>query len=73
MKGLCPQQFYQLANIHQYPTRHNNELDIPKFQTTTGQKIFHFRAFKLWNSLDDDIKSIGNFKTFSQNFLEGTY
>ncbi len=68
LKGLSPvylkDQCQQRTSIHQYLTRHINDLVIPKFRTSTGQRTFQFRAVKLWNNLDDSIKSIDNIKTF---------
>jgi hypothetical protein len=42
-----------------------DELDIPFYRTAAGQCSFLYRAAKLWNDLDTNIKdssSIGDFK-----------
>ena len=68
LKDLSPRHlgklFKQRASVHQYPTRQTHDLIIPKCQTSTGQKTFHYRAVKLWNNLDDKIKSIKNIHEF---------
>ena len=52
------------TSTRQYPTRHNTDLIIPKFKTSTGQRCFHYRAVKLWNNLDEQLRSINNIRTF---------
>ena len=68
MNGLSPSylsgKFYQRASIHHHSTRNINDLVIPKFQTSTGQRSFHYHAVKLWNNLDNSIKSIKDIKKF---------
>ena len=39
-------------------TRNNNTLHIPLCSTTTGQTSFRYRAVKLWNGLDEDLKKL---------------
>ena len=62
--GVLNALFKQRASIHQYPTKQTHDLIIPKFQTSTGQNTFHYRAVKLWNNLNDKIKSIDNIREF---------
>ena len=31
-------------------------LNIPLYKTATGQRTFHYRTVKLWNSLDYTLK-----------------
>lgn len=68
LNGLSPSylsnKFYQCGTIHEHSTRNRNDLSIPKFQTTTGQRSFHYRAVKLWNNLDNSFKSINDIKLF---------
>lgn len=68
LNGLSPlylsEKFYQRDSIHQHSTRNRNDLSIPMFQTSTGQRSFHYRAVKLWNNLDNTLKSIKNIKLF---------
>jgi hypothetical protein len=35
-----------------------DELDIPFYLTAAGQRSFLYRATKLWNDLDNNIKDI---------------
>ena len=57
MNGLSPsylsEKFHQRASIHHHSTRNINDLVIPKFQTSTGQRY-----------LDNSIKSIKDIKKF---------
>lgn len=76
LKGLSPsylsEQFIYRTSIHQYPTRQNNEVIVPKCRTSTGQRSFHYRAAKLWNSLDEHLQNTSNFKKFKidlKNYL----
>ncbi|CAH3142389.1 unnamed protein product, partial [Porites evermanni] len=39
-------------------TRSSGALDIPLCRLSTGQRSFAFRGAKLWNSLNDNIKSL---------------
>ena len=57
-------KFYERATIHHHNSRNRNDLVIPKFQTSTGRRKFHYRAAKLWNNLDNSLKSINDVKTF---------
>ena len=46
-------------------TRQSNDIQIPKFRTTTGQRSFTYRAINIWNTLCSSLKqsaSIDNFK-----------
>ena len=67
LNGLSPpylsNQFQYQSSTH-LRTRHNTDLIIPKFKTSTGQRSFHYRAIKLWNNLDEQLRSIDNIRTF---------
>jgi hypothetical protein len=39
-------------------TRQMDELDIPFYRTAAGQRSLLYRATKLWNDLDNNIKDI---------------
>lgn len=60
---LCD-KFKQRDQVHNHSTRNNENLDIPKFRTSTGQRTFKYRGTKIWNDLDKEIKSIRNFYSF---------
>jgi hypothetical protein len=58
------EKFYLRDTIHNYSTRSSKDLEIPKSNTNYGQKTFHYRATKHWNSLPGSIKSLRNIKHF---------
>ena len=58
------QMFTQRNQIHDRETRNQNELDILKYRTATGQRIFKYRGTKIWNALDEELKSTANLKHF---------
>ena len=60
---LCD-KFKQRNQIHNRNTRGNEELDIPKFRTSTGQRTFKYRGTKLWNELNKETKLINNLASF---------
>ena len=68
MNDLSPpylsEKFYLRDTIHNYSTRSSKDLEIPKSNTNYGQKTFHYRSTKHWNSLTDLIKSLRNIKHF---------
>ncbi len=43
---LC-NKFSKRSNIHEYNTRTRELLQIPMYNTTTGQRTFHYRGAKL--------------------------
>ena len=49
-------KYIQRATITRRTTRNSHMLNIPLFKTATGQRTFHFRTVKLWNSLDSTLK-----------------
>ena len=46
------------SQIHSRQTRSSGALDIPLCRLSTGQRSFAFRGAKLWNCLNDNIKSL---------------
>ena len=70
LKGMAstfPDQFSQHNSIHKYVTRGRNELNIPSFSTSSGQRSFKHRSVNMCNSLDRNLKSIGNFSSFKKH------
>ena len=67
---LC-EKFTRRNQIHDRTTRNQNELDIPKYRTTTGQRTFKYRGTKIWNTLDEDLKSIENLNHFKHKLKTG--
>ena len=49
-------KYIQRATITRRTTRNSHMLNIPLFKTATGQRTFHFRTVKLWNSRDSTLK-----------------
>ena len=64
INGLAPDylacNLLKRSDIHTRNTRSCNNLNIPKYTTTSGQRPFTYRADKIWNSLDTDLKGEGN-------------
>ncbi len=62
MKGLVPpylsELFIKINEIHDLSTRNNKALHIPQYKTVSGQRTFYYRAVKLWNDLDKDLKKL---------------
>ena len=76
LKGLAPpylaRRFTSRSQTHGRATRQMDELDIPFYRTAAGQRSFLYRATKLWNDLDNNIKdssSIGVFKNLVREIL----
>ena len=64
------------SQVHNRQTRSSGALDIPLCRLSTGQRSFAFRGAKLWNSLNDNIKSLKcpkNFRRHFANVLLGWY
>ncbi|CAH3196953.1 unnamed protein product, partial [Porites evermanni] len=47
-----------MHKFHNRQTRSSGALDVPLCRLSTGQRSFAFRGAKLWNSLNDNIKSL---------------
>ena len=65
-------RFTSRSQTHDQVTRQMDELDIPLYRTAAGQRSFLYRANKLWNDLENNIKdssSIGVFKKLIRNIL----
>lgn len=63
---LC-EKFVKRSAIHNRNTRHNDDLEIPKCKTSSGQKSFHYRATKLWNDLSPSLKDTSELSIFKHN------
>ena len=64
--------FKSRSQVHNRQTRSSGALDIPLCRLSTGQRSFAFRGAKLWNSLNDNIKSLKcprNFRRHLANVL----
>ncbi len=60
---LCD-KFEKRNEIHDRDTRNNKKLQIPQYHTTCGQRTFKYRATKIWNALDEQLKSINSINLF---------
>ena len=43
--------------VDYYYTKCSYDLAIPLFRTASGQRSFAYRSVKIWNDLDDSLKS----------------
>ena len=59
--------FKSRSQVHNRQTRSSGALDIPLCRLSTGQRSFAFRGAKLWNSLNDNIKSLKCPRTFRRH------
>ncbi len=68
INGLAPSylcdRFEKRNEIHDRDTRNNKKLQIPQYRTTCGQRTFKYRATKIWNALDEQLKSINSINVF---------
>ena len=76
MNSLAPpylsNTFSKRSSIHNRLTRNQDSVQIPLYRTASGQRSFHYRVVKLWNSLDDNVKkatSLSHFKKLMKNHL----
>ena len=56
------------SQVHNRQTRSSGALDIPLCRLSTGQRSFAFRGAKLWNSLNNNIKSLKCPKNFTRHY-----
>ena len=60
MNGCAPDSLFskyiQRATITKRTTRNSKMLNITLYKSATGQRTFHFRTVKIWNSLDSTLK-----------------
>ena len=52
------------SDVHSLNTIHRNKLDLPRFQTATGQRSFVYRANRLWNNLSRTLTDVNNLINF---------
>ena len=69
MKGLAPPYLCNLfltrSDVHDVNTRNKDMLHVPQYKTASGQRSFRYRAVKIWNTTDDNLKNLpfGIFKS----------
>ena len=70
INGLTPDylanKFSKRSTIHNCNTRFSQDLNIPEFSSSTGQRSFAYRGAKIWNSLKEELKSEPNFIKFKK-------
>ena len=75
MNGLAPPYlcalFNKRAQLHDCVTRNKESLQIPLCNTVLGQRCIRFRAVKLWNNLDNELKQLP-FGTFKKKIKTST-
>ncbi|CAB4042409.1 Hypothetical predicted protein, partial [Paramuricea clavata] len=68
LKGLAPSylcdKFQMRSKIHSVNTRNKDKLDIPLYNSASGQRTFHYRAVSIWNELPNHIKDIDTLNRF---------
>ena len=62
---LCD-KFVKRSELYSRQTRNNNQLDIPLFRTASGQRTFYYRAVKIWNSLENELREIQSIRLFKR-------
>ena len=63
---LC-NKFTKRSQIHDRITRNSNNLNIPKYRTSAGQRTFRYRATKIWNVLEETLKFITDLNHFKNS------
>ena len=62
--------FVPLVNLHKNllsinsKLRNDEDLRLPRYKTTTGQRSFIYRAYKIWNSIDETSRQCENVAIF---------
>jgi hypothetical protein len=65
-------KFIKRSDIHNCQTRNNYILFkySKLYKTAAGQRTFHYRAVKIWNDIDDELKKIPELKVFKKKLKE---
>ena len=68
VKNLAPEYLCKKFQKcpHDRATRNRDLFQIPRFKTSTGQRTFSYRAVKLWNNLDKDVKDSKSLNSFKK-------
>ena len=74
INGMAPEYLSKnvstRSSVHDRETRNRNNLDMPIFKTSSGQRTFKYRAKKLWNELDSKFKDISSFIIFKKQLKQ---
>ena len=57
-------QFITREHVTKRTTRSGQKLNIPLFETASGQRTFYYRTIGLWNNLDPFLKSSRSVQVF---------
>ena len=64
MMGHAPEyltsKYVTRGSVSGRTTRNFQQLNIPRFKTTPGQKTFYYRSVSIWNKLDSSLKLCKN-------------
>ena len=63
-------EFIKRSDIHNRSTRNCDNLDIPAFKTSSGERTFWYRAVKIWRNLDNELKQITTVDKFKKKLKE---
>ena len=63
-------KFIERSEIHNCPTRNHHLLNIPFYKTSSEQITLYYRAVRIWNDLDDNLKNATAFSTFQKKLKE---
>ena len=62
---LC-NKFVKRMEVCDRSSRGCGKLQVPFFRTVTGQRSFYYRAVKIWNNLDMNLKQISSIHIFKK-------
>ncbi len=58
----------RLTQSNSVNTRNKDKLDIPLYNSASGQRTFHYRAVSIWNELPNHIKDIDTLDRFKLEY-----
>ena len=62
--------FTKRSDVHNYPTRHGNHLNLPQNKKTFSDRSVRTRGPQLWNSLENSLKTSMSVKHFRNQFKQ---
>ena len=76
LNGLAPtyllEKFKKRSQLYDSNTRSKDMLEIPFYRSAAGQRIFLYRAVKIWNDLPEVLKladSVNSFKVLYKKMM----
>ena len=58
--------FTKRSDVNRYTTRSSQLLNVPLFATASGQRTFHYRTVRIWNSLESNLELCSNETVFKK-------